>query len=606
MKRAGVLFVPLLILPLFGSIFAPVFAAASPILGASATYGVLSSSYINTVPGTFINGDVGFTTSPSVTPGGTHTNYGSSAPYTAAGADQASASSALASQPCTHTFPAASQVDLSTDISHGTLGVYTPGIYCNATSGSFTKIGAAGITLSGAGTYIFRMANILNTDNSSKVLLANGASPCDIWWTPTPGPVLPTFGMDSTFVGTYLDSAGLKLPNNVTWSGRILAYGGSVETSIDDNITVPTCPSKPTNHLNIIKTVVNAHYGTSVASDFSLHVKLAGVDVSGSPAAGAVAPGTDYLIADGTYVVSEDAQSGYTATFSGDCDANGNVTVGPTDKTCTITNTDDLTSKICVTSGSAGSPGGVKTTCTISATSPSATPTPSPSGSPTPSPSGSPTPSPSGSATPSPSGSPTPSPSGSPTPLPSGYPTSKTTPGKPIPGVGDGFIPIFPHTGLNLLIRSSSSKTVGNPKLLSIPRLGTKAIVESVGLTPSKQVDVPKGPGHVAWYKLGARPGNIGTAVIDGHFARKTSGWAVFNDLYKLRPGDALSVQDSKGKILHFVVRSSQVYELNARPREVYYSDSGAHLNLVTCAGVWINSINGFNKRLVVFTDFVD
>jgi LPXTG-site transpeptidase (sortase) family protein len=147
---------------------------------------------------------------------------------------------------------------------------------------------------------------------------------------------------------------------------------------------------------------------------------------------------------------------------------------------------------------------------------------------------------------------------------------------------------------------------VGTPVRLVIPSIKVNAVVEQVGLTPTKAVEVPQGHGHVAWYKLGARPGDPGTAVIDGHFARKTSGWAVFNDLYKLRPGDAVSIKDNKGKVTRFVVTSSRVYDVNARPSEVYFSNDGSHLNLVTCAGSWINALNGFNKRLVVFTDLVN
>jgi sortase A len=141
---------------------------------------------------------------------------------------------------------------------------------------------------------------------------------------------------------------------------------------------------------------------------------------------------------------------------------------------------------------------------------------------------------------------------------------------------------------------------------LLIPSIKVNAVVEQVGLTSSKAVEVPKGHGQVAWYKIGARPGNEGTAVIDGHFARKTSGWAVFNDLYKLRQGDIVSIKDSKGKVIRFVVQSRHIYDVDARPSEVYFSTSGAHLNLVTCAGVWINALNGFDKRLVVFTDLVN
>jgi hypothetical protein len=93
--------------------------------------------------------------------------------------------------------------------------------------------------------------------------------------------------------------------------------------------------------LHIIKHVDNSSGGTSTAALFSIHVRASGTDVVGSPATGAESPGTAYLLATGTYMVSEGAVTGYTLGFSGDCDAHGSITLVNTDsKTCTLTNTD--------------------------------------------------------------------------------------------------------------------------------------------------------------------------------------------------------------------------------------------------------------------------
>lgn len=308
-------------------------AATTPSLGTAATYGVLGSTYTNTSAGTTINGDVGFTTGPAVAPAGVHTNYGSGAPYATAGVDQGSALSALASQPCTFTF-APGAIDLATDTTHGPIGVYTPGVYC--TSGA-ASIGTGGITLSGSGTYIFRVDGALTTVANSVVTLANGASACDVFWTPT---AATTLGANSTFVGTDIDASGITIGNTVTWTGRALAFGGTVTTDTD-TITVPTCTVIVPATLHIIKQIVNNSGGTATASLFNLHVKLSGTDVTGSPAVGIVSPGRSYSLSAGTYVVSEDANASYTQTFSGDCNSSGSVILSAGDnKTCTITNDD--------------------------------------------------------------------------------------------------------------------------------------------------------------------------------------------------------------------------------------------------------------------------
>ncbi len=208
-------------------------AATTPSLGAAATYGVLGNTYTNTVPGTTITGDVGFTTGPAVAPAGVHGNYGSGAPYAAAGINQGSALTSLAAQPCTFTF-APGPIDLSTDNTHGAAGIYTPGVYCS--TGAMDVGGP--MTLSGSGTYIFRAVGAL-TSTAGAVITLNGASACDVFWTPS---AATTLAANTTFFGTVIGDAGITVGANTTWSGRALAFNGTITTDTD-TITVPTCAS---------------------------------------------------------------------------------------------------------------------------------------------------------------------------------------------------------------------------------------------------------------------------------------------------------------------------------------------------------------------------
>lgn len=228
-KVSAAVLVFALMLGLSGSSVA--LAATTPSLGSAATYGILASTYTNTSAGTTVTGDVGFTTGPAVAPLGVHTNYGSGAPYAAAGTAQGSALSALASQSCTFTF-AAGAINLSTDTTHGAIGVYTPGVYCS--SGAMNVGGP--LTLSGSGTYIFRAVGALTSTAGAVVTLA-GASACDVFWTPT---AATTLGANTTFAGTVISNAGITIGANTNWTGRSLAFGGTV-TSDTDTITVPTC-----------------------------------------------------------------------------------------------------------------------------------------------------------------------------------------------------------------------------------------------------------------------------------------------------------------------------------------------------------------------------
>ncbi len=145
---------------------------------------------------------------------------------------------------------------------------------------------------------------------------------------------------------------------------------------------------------------------------------------------------------------------------------------------------------------------------------------------------------------------------------------------------------------------------VGLPIRLKIPKSNVDAAVEYVGLTPDGLMDAPKGPADVAWFRLGQRPGEIGTAVIAGHSGWKDGIPAAFDYLSALRKGDRIYVEDDKGTTIVFIVREIRTYDPNADASSVFgSSDGGAHLNLITCAGVWDNVSRTSSERLVVFAE---
>ncbi len=341
------------VLPLLAFTVAPAaHATATPSLGAADPFALLTYAFArNGSPGVIIIGDLGYTTttSPSGHPnlpsvsGSTHV---SDSTYTQAETDEHTTWVALGDAsiyPCTATLPPlGSSVDLATqDVGSG-VGIYPPGVYCTSMAISTVTIGSAGITLDGQGLYIFRFNGaLLATDPNSSVTLKNNASACDVFWLPSGGGMVSSFGHDSTFVGTVFAHDGYTVQDAVTWFGRaITVIGGTISMASDDSITVPTgCSAPTTGTLHVIKTFYNDYGGTAVPSDAMVHVKNGAGDVAGSPHAGAVSPGTSYTLNVGTYTVSEDSFSGYTPTFSGDCDVSGHVTLASGDnKTCTISN----------------------------------------------------------------------------------------------------------------------------------------------------------------------------------------------------------------------------------------------------------------------------
>lgn len=148
------------------------------------------------------------------------------------------------------------------------------------------------------------------------------------------------------------------------------------------------------------------------------------------------------------------------------------------------------------------------------------------------------------------------------------------------------------------------STAVGIPVRLKIPALLVDAVVERVGVTSNGDMDVPRGPAEVGWFHLGVRPGEKGSAVIDGHFGTIKGVPAVFNNLHTLREGDKIYTEDEQGATTTFVVRELKRYGPNDDAVEVFVSSDGkAHLNLITCEGEWNKVTELYSKRLVVFAD---
>ncbi len=145
---------------------------------------------------------------------------------------------------------------------------------------------------------------------------------------------------------------------------------------------------------------------------------------------------------------------------------------------------------------------------------------------------------------------------------------------------------------------------IGIPARIIIPSINVDAAIEQVSVTADGFMDVPKFPLDAAWYELGPRPGEKGSAVIDGHVDWYHGAKAVFLDLHSLKPGDKIEIQDDQGAVITFVVREIRSYDPNADVPDVFGSNDGkAHLNLITCGGVWNAIKKTHSERLVVFTD---
>jgi sortase A len=141
---------------------------------------------------------------------------------------------------------------------------------------------------------------------------------------------------------------------------------------------------------------------------------------------------------------------------------------------------------------------------------------------------------------------------------------------------------------------------------LRIPKINVDTEIESVGLLHKGEMDVPKDISHAAWFNLGPKPGEKGSAVIDGHYGWKDGISAVFDNLSKLKRGDKIYIENEKGITLTFIVRETKIFGENEDASVVFSSnDGGSHLNLITCGGAWSKTVKSYSDRVVVFADRV-
>jgi CSLREA domain-containing protein len=191
------------------------------------------------------------------------------------------------------------------------------------------------------------------------VLLPSGG---EALGSPQPGSAAGTsYTLD---VGTHTVSAAVT-GYRITYGGDC-AGNGTVPLALADAKTCTITADDIAPTLRLITVVVNDDNGTAEPGDFDAHVRAGTRDVAGSPKPGDP-NGTVYTLSAGTaYAVSAEGVPGYSATASGDCAANGAITLNVGEaKQCTVT-VDDGASTLTVITQVINDNGGTRTPDSLS------------------------------------------------------------------------------------------------------------------------------------------------------------------------------------------------------------------------------------------------
>lgn len=143
------------------------------------------------------------------------------------------------------------------------------------------------------------------------------------------------------------------------------------------------------------------------------------------------------------------------------------------------------------------------------------------------------------------------------------------------------------------------------PDRIEIPKLRAVAPIVDVATSSDGELEIPRNPKVVGWWKPGARPGDrVGTAIFAGHinYAGVTG---TLSSIGKLRPGDRVDVYGKNArqrKMIEFEVTGVRTYHKTALPfRQIFDQQSVGRMALVTCGGPFDASTGNYLDNIVVF-----
>jgi hypothetical protein len=142
------------------------------------------------------------------------------------------------------------------------------------------------------------------------------------------------------------------------------------------------------------------------------------------------------------------------------------------------------------------------------------------------------------------------------------------------------------------------------PVSVSIPAIGVQSRLLHLGISQDGTIAVPNlitSADEAAWYKYSVTPGQIGTAVIEGH-VDSYQGPAVFFRLGALRPGNRVNVKLADGITAVFRVTGVREYAKDKYPANTIYDPANyAALRLITCGGDFDPATGHYLSSVVVF-----
>jgi sortase (surface protein transpeptidase) len=148
---------------------------------------------------------------------------------------------------------------------------------------------------------------------------------------------------------------------------------------------------------------------------------------------------------------------------------------------------------------------------------------------------------------------------------------------------------------------SAAPAPVARPVSMTIPLIGVKTSLITLGLASDGSMQVPSSTTVAGWYTGSPRPGGVGSSIIVGHIDSLT-GPGVFYRLPQLHAGDSVEVKRADGTTAEFRVTSVQTYLKDHFPTQTVYGPTpDAELRLITCGGAFDLATHHYLSNIVVY-----
>ena len=147
----------------------------------------------------------------------------------------------------------------------------------------------------------------------------------------------------------------------------------------------------------------------------------------------------------------------------------------------------------------------------------------------------------------------------------------------------------------------SAAAQVARPVSLTIPLIGVKTNLITLGLAAGGAMQVPSTSTVAGWFTGSPRPGAVGSSIIVGHIDNKQRH-GVFYRLSELRSGDDVFVKRADGTTAEFRVTEVQTYLKDHFPTDTVYGPTpDAELRLITCGGAFDSTTHHYLSNIIVY-----